>query len=105
MDVGGVSIPWYQEHNFEALRALFTDGEDLHDTFAEWLEAAEAVEARLHGEGVHTVRIILEPEAFAAWCAAQQRPPDARARQIYASELAHLQHGQPIFEDDFIPND
>lgn len=100
MDVGGVSIPWYREEDFDALRNLFTDGENLHDTYAEWLEAAESVEAEMQSQGVHTVRSIVEPGAFRDWCAGQQRQPDARARQIYASEMAHLLHGQPIFDDD-----
>jgi hypothetical protein len=91
MKVEAIGMPWFREEDFDALRAMFTDGSKLHKTFAEWSAAATNGEAQLRNRGWMVVRAEVRPRPFARWCRARGLAPDAPARTAFASEVA-LKH-------------
>lgn len=91
-----VGIPWFRREDYEDLRKLFVDRDNVFDTFEEWHTVAVRKEGELKAGGSPVVRIILEPKAFAAWCAATGSKPDGQARAAYAGQKAMEQHiGNP----------
>ena len=81
-----VGVVWYREADWPRLRARLADADELPDTYPEWLASAEGLLAQLRRDGIAAERVPLDPDAFAAWCAAQGLAPDARARSRYAGE-------------------
>lgn len=91
MDISAVGVPWYRKGDFDRLRGLFADGARLHKTFAEWSEAARALEAQLESQGHRVVRVEINPEEFVEWCSAHDIALNAEARMRYANECAYLE--------------
>jgi hypothetical protein len=90
MTISVVGVPWYRKGDYLRLRALFADGERLHETYAEWLATARTTETHLVGQGHRVIRVEIEPEQFVAWCSDHDVVPDAKARIRYANEFAYL---------------
>jgi hypothetical protein len=76
--------PGYIAEQYEALRAACVDGEGLPATYGEWARYAEYFDRRMRKTGRNVVRVAIELEEFRAWCAAEGRPMDGRARQAFA---------------------
>ena len=87
-----VALPWYHRSDYAALLGLFSDPDNLPDTFDAWLEHAERVEKQLQVAGFGVARILISPAPFKAWCEAQGAAPDQRARLSYANEVARARH-------------
>ena len=81
-----VGLPWYAPEHYEALRAGLADGARLPPAYETWRIATEQMEGVVRGSGVEVVRVPIEPEAFAAWCARDGSPSDGSARARYAAE-------------------
>jgi hypothetical protein len=90
MKISVVGVPWYRKGDYAQLRALFTDGGRLHETYAGWFAAARATEAHLVAQGHRIVRVEIEPEEFVMWCSAHDVAPNAEARMRYANEFAYV---------------
>jgi hypothetical protein len=80
--------PGYAPEEYAAVRALCKDGAGLPETFAEWARYAEYFERRMRKLGRNIVRVPIVAETFSAWCKANEREPDAAARQAYADAHA-----------------
>lgn len=87
-------VVWYREADWPRLRAQLADADRLPDTFAEWLASAEGLLAQLRRDRIPAERVPLDPDTFAAWCAARGLAPDAQARSRYASEVVAAKHQQ-----------
>jgi hypothetical protein len=83
-------LPWYPETEYEALRALFTDGNELPTTYAEWLKKWEIVERGLKEQGVKTVRAEIHEKGFVAWCQRNRMPLTWRSAHAFADAYAQL---------------
>jgi hypothetical protein len=83
-----VGITWYRrEADYVRLKAMFTDGEKLPDTYNEWLQEAKKVSDFLTLEGFNVVRVYLDPKTLSAWCKTQNYEMDATARSLYATDF------------------
>jgi hypothetical protein len=89
-----IGLPWYREEDWTRLKAVFIDGDKLHDTFREWLREAGKLERKLQNEGHLVERIPIDPEDFRSWCIIRGRGTDANARVEFAMESVRLKHPQ-----------
>lgn len=79
------AVPWYPSPEiYEAFRDRAIDQADFFASHGEWLEAALEHERQAERHGVTIVRVRMDPEAFAKWCAGQGRANDAAARSEFA---------------------
>jgi hypothetical protein len=79
------AVPWYLSAEiYEAFRQTASDQADFFTSHGEWLEAALEHERQAEKHGVTIVRVRMDPEAFAAWCAEQSRANDAASRSEFA---------------------
>jgi hypothetical protein len=83
-----IAIAWFNETEWEKLRAIAADADQLDASYEKWLAGAKKLERQLHDQGLHAHRILLEVDTLARWCAARKRPLDGEARSAYATALA-----------------
>ena len=82
------SIAWFNEAEWQKLKTVAEDADKLDDTYDEWLESVEKLEAQMHQKGEHAHRISIEVDTLARWCAARKRPLNGEARADYAAAVA-----------------
>ena len=81
-----VGLPWYSLESYQALRTSLDDGAKLPPLYDTWRIATEQMEQEVQRSGVEVVRVPIEPNAFAAWCARNGGQSGGAARARYAAE-------------------
>ncbi|WP_132258406.1 hypothetical protein [Paucimonas lemoignei] len=84
-----IGIAWYRESDYDALRAMFTDGHKLPSTFLQWQDQAEQARKRYVRQGHIVIKAHIDPVTFPAWCDANGCTVDAQGRMRFASAEAH----------------
>jgi len=82
-----VGLPWYTLENYPALRTSLDDGAKLPPLYDTWRIATEQMEQEVQRSGVEVVRVPIEPNTFAAWCARNGGQSGGAARSRYAAEI------------------
>ena len=80
-----IGLPWFRKEDFASLRDVFSDRENVHDTWEEWLQSALKMEAAIKAQGGRAERVDIEPKAFADWCKRNGLKTDGRGRQAFAA--------------------
>ena len=88
MQVSVVGLGWYAREDYKRLKTMFVDGEQLPDTFEDWLKSAEAIFSKLMGEGHMVVKANIDPDTFLEWCRTRGLELNAKARMDYSNECA-----------------
>ncbi|WP_254509789.1 hypothetical protein [Anatilimnocola floriformis] len=83
-----VNIAWFNETEWQKLKAVAADADKLASTYDEWTEDVEKLERQLHDKGEHAHRIPVEVDTLARWCTARKRPLNGEARADYAAAIA-----------------
>jgi hypothetical protein len=81
-----IGLPWYNREDYPRIREMMSDRHNLAPTFDAWLSAAENNESVGREAGLQILRITIEPEAFARWCAEKDLDPGSAARMEYVAE-------------------
>lgn len=79
-----IGIPWYRPEDWARVKSIMPDAGKLHDTFAEWEREARRTEREVRRQRQRVERVMLDLDAFLAWCTIRGRPSDAAARAEYA---------------------
>jgi hypothetical protein len=80
----GLLMPWFTPESWATMRAAAADRDNLHDTFEEFELANIARFNDLISAGHQVEKVEIAADALIAWCAAEGRPLDSRARQMFA---------------------
>lgn len=78
-----VVLPWYRREDWPELKERLADGNRLHATYDEWLQASEALVAEVLATGLVAVKVHINPDEFAVWCARRYLDMDAEARAAF----------------------
>lgn len=81
-----IGLPWYRREDYSRIRMMMSDPHNLATTYEQWLAAAENNESVGRQAGLDIVRVMIEPDAFARWCAQKGVEPGSAARKDYAAE-------------------
>lgn len=81
-----VGLPWYRPEDYARLRDLLADGSRMPAAYVTWQMSAEQIEREIVRSGVAVARVLIEPEAFAAWCVRHGSALDGAARSRFAAE-------------------
>jgi hypothetical protein len=81
-----IALPWYSRENYPGILTVVADRHSFASTYDQWLMAAENNELVARQAGFEIDRVMIEPEAFACWCAEKGIAPDSTARRNYVSE-------------------
>ena len=82
-----VGVAWYRESEWERLRQLAADPEEIEETYAEWMKVYEDGIRLLAITGLVPERVEIDVEELQAWCSANKRRLDGEARAEFTSEL------------------
>lgn len=81
-----IGLPWYRREDYPRIRDMMVDRHNLALTYDAWLAAAQNNEDVGRQAGLRIVRIIIDPNMFAKWCAERSIEPGSAARMDYVSE-------------------
>jgi hypothetical protein len=85
-------IAWYKPEDYDRLRQLFSDGENLPGTYAEWLSKAQNLFDQLVDEGLTVEKVYINPDTFPGWCAVRGLDINSKARVRFANESVYRQY-------------
>ena len=88
-----VGVYWIKEEDYPALLKLFTDGHKLPRTWKEWLKMAEEMERGLKAYGHVVLRVPIDPNTFADWCAAHGTSAGAEGRKKFVAAAVVERYG------------
>jgi hypothetical protein len=89
MQVSATGIAWYKNaDDYDRLKAMFTDGWKLLDTYESWQKSAQNLYDKLTREGHFVVKAYIDPDTFPDWCKAHGKTLDAQGRTAYGNECA-----------------
>jgi|688.fasta_scaffold405876_1 hypothetical protein len=84
-----VGISWFRPETYDVCMSIFSDANDLPDTYEDWLQLAKQVEKQVASQGMKVVRVDIDPETFPKWCAANGLANlDKHARSMFGSAKA-----------------
>lgn len=78
---------WYRAEQWERLREISVDRDDLEETHAEWVVNAEETLRGMRKAGMLVDKVEVDVEELLAWCKARQLDVDGGARAKYAGEM------------------
>jgi hypothetical protein len=78
------ALVWYEKKHWETIRNMMIDSHLIPPTYDQWLAMAKANFDRVKEDGDVPVKVFIEPEGFAQWCAEHNRQKDAEGRTTFA---------------------
>lgn len=88
MKVSAVGMAWYREEDYPRILKIMDDAHTLPTTYNKWHQLAEKRESQVKREGHFTVRAIIKPDEFLAWCKATGNKVDSSGRMAFANKVA-----------------
>ena len=88
-----VGVYWIKEDDYPALLKIFDDGHKMPRTWKEWLKMAEEMERGLKAYGHPVMRVMIDPNTFPDWCAAQGTKPGSEGRRRYIAAAVMERYG------------
>jgi hypothetical protein len=89
----GVGVYWIKEEDYPALLTIFEDGGKMPPDWKEWLKMAEEMERGLKAYGHPVMRVTIDPNTFAQWCAAHGTSPGREGRKRFVAEAVTERYG------------
>ena len=78
-----VKIAWYRADQWDRLREVSEDREDLDETYDAWHAREKKRLMKLTASGERPVRIPVDVEELIAWCKAADKVVNAESRDLY----------------------
>ena len=88
-----VGVYWIKEDDYPSLLKIFDDGHKLPRTWNEWLKMAEEMEHGLKAYGHPVMRVPIDPNTFADWCAAHGTCPGREGRKRFVAAAVTDRYG------------
>ena len=79
-----IGVPWIQRDQYRELVALLVDGNQLPESYDEWLLDAEAKFNEIKQDGHSVYKVTVEPHMFESWCRANGIRPTRKAVARFA---------------------
>ena len=83
---GVIGMAWYRPQQWQRLRQVSADMENLEENYHEWLVVASARFREMQEQGFDIRKVDLDVEDLVEWCEQKGRPVDGHARAEYALE-------------------
>jgi hypothetical protein len=91
-----IGLAWYRPEQWQRLRQVSVDVEDLEETYFEWVSVASACFQEVQELGVDIRRVDVDVEDLVEWCKRRGLPLDAEARVSYVTDrIEHLRRRHP----------
>ncbi|MFZ0959357.1 MAG: hypothetical protein WAO35_00515 [Terriglobia bacterium] len=73
-------VGWYRPEQWQRLREISVDADQLENTQAEWLPVAEKAVKDLERLGISVIKVDVDVEELLSWSRQQGLPLDGKAR-------------------------
>jgi hypothetical protein len=83
-----VAFAWYSEEEWNRLRQMATDVDDLDPSYQDWLRQADDALAEMVSNGVIVRKVALDVRAASEWCAREGRAFDSAGRAAFVAAIA-----------------
>ena len=80
-----VSVIWFRETEFDAMKRLMIDGKTAFTSYADWLKFARLGEQHQRRAGHRLIRTTIHPKEFKSWCKSRDLAFDANSRKLFAN--------------------
>jgi len=88
---------WYRPEQWQRIREISADADDLHDSYLEWLQSAEEKFQELRSSGLRVEKVDVHSEALILWCNELGLEINGEARSRYVAErLKELDRNQSL---------
>ena len=77
-------VYWFDRNDYDAVRQLFADDLQLPESFDQWAEAVEKETREMEARGLVPRKTVINPEKFAAYCAASGLDQDVETLRAFA---------------------
>lgn len=85
-----VGVAWYRPQQWQRLRQISADVEQLEESYHEWLVVASAHFRELQESGFNVRKVDVDVEDLVEWCKQRGRPLNGEARVDYVTtRIAH----------------
>jgi hypothetical protein len=79
-------VAWYRAEQWQRLREVAADVENLEESHEAWLQTAESLLREGIPSDLTVEKVEVDIEELLAWCIARNLPVDGKARTRYVSE-------------------
>jgi hypothetical protein len=80
-----IGMAWYRPDQWERLRQVSMDADELETTYEEWVAVASARFAELKSQGAHVEKVDMDVEEWVQWCFEHHKPLNADSRSEFAA--------------------
>ncbi len=95
-----IAFVWYRPEQWQRVRDIANDAEELEMSYSEWLQVAEARFAEVLSAGFRVKKVEVDSEELIRWCNERGLEIDGEARSRYAAEkLSELDKNRSIFQN------
>jgi hypothetical protein len=92
-----VGFAWYRPDQWQRVREISADEDELHDSYLEWLQSAEGRLQELRASGLRVEKVDVHSEALILWCNDQGLEINGESRSRYVAErLSKLDQKQSL---------
>jgi hypothetical protein len=94
-----VGFAWYRPDQWQRVREISADVDDLHDSYIDWLLSAEERLQELRSSGLRVEKVDVHSEALILWCNERGLEINGEARSRYVAErLSELDQNRSLIE-------
>ncbi|MGH9552398.1 MAG: hypothetical protein ACRD3W_23625 [Terriglobales bacterium] len=89
-----LAVCWYTKEQWEKLRCVAVDADDMDDSYEEWLEGITSyLSTFAKAAGTLVTKIEVDVDELQAWCKKRGVPNDSEARSQFAQQRSAELHG------------
>ena len=81
-----IGFAWYRPEQWQRVRDISSDAEDLADTYLGWLQLAEEKLNQIRNSGIHVETVDIDSEQLIRWCNERGLEISGESRSQYAAE-------------------
>jgi hypothetical protein len=81
-----IAIVWYRPEQWQRVRDIATDSDELEASYVEWLQLAEAKFKELQSSRLRVEKVDIDSEKLIVWCNERGLENNGKARSLYAAE-------------------
>ena len=91
-----IGVAWYSLEQYDRLREISADADNLEDTYEEWKASAENALKTFSASGAVAYKVAVDVEELLKWCNSKNRQVDGAARSEFAWEklMEDLEEGE-----------
>lgn len=88
-----VGLGWYNREDWDRLREISEDRDQLEETFEEWEASALSALQDIQSTGQQIERVLVDPEQLLSWCNEKGVAVNASSRAEYVGRLLKRKSG------------